>query len=124
MKDYDKQLVQDIKAQTTLAEKLENDLQFLYFERAIKCATQQTLVVTKYFKVLMQANCLIEIFSENLSQSVPTTFQRFLDTFEKQMGGILQIVSPSLDKGVVDGQKSVKVRLEKVVETIGEIMHK
>ena len=75
---------------------MERELQQLYFEQAIKCATQQVVITIKYFKVLAASYYIVESLSENLSQGnhLPTHFKRFLDSLDKQLTSILDFLSP------------------------------
>lgn len=92
-------------------------MQQLFFERAIRCAVNQTVLVAKYFKVLAQAYMLADSLSENVRE-MPTGFRAFLESLEKQSGAILEMILPT------GAKESVKQRLEQLVETIGRCMHK
>jgi hypothetical protein len=61
---------------------MERDMQQLFFERAIRCAVNQTVLVSKYFKVLAQAYMLADSLSENVRE-MPAGFRAFLDSLEK-----------------------------------------
>ena len=92
-------------------------MQQLFFERAIRCASNQTMLVTKYFKILACAYSMADNFKENF-RDIPASFRQFLENLEKQSGQILEVLAPARDG------ESVKAKLEKLVETIGRCMHK
>jgi len=79
-------MLNEINKETKLAEALERDLQTLYFEKALKCATNQIVITIKYFKTLAQAYYITESLSDNLIEgmaALPHKFKVFLEALEK-----------------------------------------
>lgn len=76
---------EEIKKQVRLAEAMERDLQVMYFEKAIKCASNQVVIITKYFKIMAQTYSILENMSENITSpgGIPSNFRKFLETLER-----------------------------------------
>ena len=64
--------------------------------------------------------------SENInSNSLPdASFKRFLDTLERQLTVILDFLRPSEQTFTESNEQSIRVKLEKLVEKIGQYMHR
>lgn len=90
---------------------MERDLQTIYFQRAIKCASDQTLIITKYFKLLLCAYKIIENMSDNITVSknherdrrgdgeevstvLPQNFNKFITSLELRVVKLLEYLSP------------------------------
>lgn len=126
-------VLKEVKQQIADSEKYERDLQIAYFERAIKCATTQMVIIVKYFKILVHTHNMIEMMSENFREGsavIPPSLKRFLlETLDTRLVTISDLITPSHSAANLQGsspeeQEPLKIKLERLVSTIGSYMHR
>ncbi|TNV79095.1 hypothetical protein FGO68_gene1304 [Halteria grandinella] len=129
LRETSETVLKEVKGQIEASEKYERELQQAYFERAIKCASTQMIIVVKYFKVLVQTYNMIEMMSENFREGsavIPQSVKKFLlDTLDTRLVTISELIEPTHSSGAANLQgESLKSNLERLLSTIGQYMHR
>lgn len=66
LRDTERAMQERLKKDVEEGEAMEREIDKVYFDRAMKCAKRQTEIITKYFKIMLQTNRLMEAMSENM----------------------------------------------------------
>lgn len=92
-------VTKELRQQIADSERYDRELQITYFERAIKAATNQMLILIKFFKILAHTYSIIELMSENFREGtgvIPADIKRLiLETLDSKLVAISDILTPS-----------------------------